>query len=162
MLLLAFSGQLFSLCGSLLAKRCSLRIETMKTTSTLKRNGTDLTYKVVHHGHWSDIVNNNDETDTDSVKWYGNSNDGKLYVSCTRGFSYTVLNGSWLVHCNCYNILIYKARAKMEQKILVVMDDTGNPRRAYFNPDSVTKSLKGKEYVCEWSIPVMDEPYLFR
>lgn len=57
----------------------------MKSTDILIRKGTNNRYKVVFHGHWSDIENVDDPTDTDYVKWYGPG-----YVSADKGHAYVI------------------------------------------------------------------------
>ena len=63
----------------------------MKSKSILRKKGTKELYQVMCLGHWSDIENIDDPSDTDSVKWYGNDqNSRELYVSSVKGHTYVV------------------------------------------------------------------------
>lgn len=62
------------------------------TFSTLKRVDTDLIYTITSYGHQSEIINKNDKTDTDVVRWYGQRDNKQLYISCIRGNTYEVLD----------------------------------------------------------------------
>jgi hypothetical protein len=58
----------------------------MTSKDILVRKGTTNEYKVVFHSHWSDIVNVNDPTDTDTIKWCWDND----FVSARKGHMYTV------------------------------------------------------------------------
>lgn len=62
------------------------------TFSTLKRLDTDLVFTVSSYGHESKIINKNDKTDTDLVRWYGQRDSRQLYISCIHGHTYEVLD----------------------------------------------------------------------
>lgn len=60
----------------------------MTSTDKLTRVGEPETvFKITFHSHWSDIMNESDPSDTDTIKWLGSDE----YVSAMRGYRYRVL-----------------------------------------------------------------------
>lgn len=59
--------------------------------SIVVRKSDKKEFKVTFLSHWSD-VESLDGLEKDSIKWYGNSSEGELYISANKGYSYIFTN----------------------------------------------------------------------